>query len=86
MFSNISKRLSGMQMIAIGFFIIILIGTLLLLLPCATKSGEQTSFMTALFTAASATCVTGLVVADTFTHWTLFGQVVLLLLIQIGGL
>lgn len=86
MFSNIIKRLSGMQMIASGFFIIILIGTLLLLLPCATKTGEETSFMTALFTATSATCVTGLIVADTFTHWTLFGQVVLLLLIQIGGL
>lgn len=86
MFSNIIKRLSGMQMIASGFFIIILIGTLLLLLPCATKTGEETSFMTAFFTSTSATCVTGLIVADTFTHWTLFGQVVLLFLIQIGGL
>lgn len=86
MFSNIIKRISGMQMIASGFFIIILIGTLLLLLPCATKTGEETSFMTAFFTATSATCVTGLIVADTFTHWTLFGQVVLLFLIQIGGL
>lgn len=75
-----------MQLIAGGFFIIILIGALLLMLPWATKPGESTSFLTALFTSASATCVTGLIVADTFTHWTLFGQIVLLLLIQIGGL
>ena len=73
-------------MIAGGFFLIILAGTLLLMLPFATKSGEHTSFLTALFTSASATCVTGLIVADTFTHWTLFGQIVLLVLIQIGGL
>ena len=51
-----------------------------------SKSGECTPFLTALFTAASATCVTGLIVVDTFSHWTLFGQLVLLLLIQIGGL
>lgn len=86
MFATISKRLSGMQLIAGGFFIIILTGTLLLMLPCATRHGESTSFLTALFTATSATCVTGLIVVDTFTHWTLFGQVVLLCLIQIGGL
>ncbi len=86
MFSNITKRLSGMQLIAGGFFIIILMGALLLMLPFATKPGESTSFLTALFTSASATCVTGLIVADTFCHWTLFGQIVLLCLIQIGGL
>lgn len=84
--SNMAKRLSGMQLIASGFFVIIITGTLLLMLPWATKPGESTSFLTALFTATSATCVTGLVVADTFTHWTLFGQTVLLCLIQIGGL
>lgn len=86
MFPKLYKRFSGMQMIAGGFFLIILAGTLLLMLPFATKSGEHTSFLTALFTSASATCVTGLIVADTFTHWTLFGQIVLLVLIQIGGL
>ena len=86
MFTTISKRFSGMQLIAGGFFIIILIGTLLLMLPFATRPGEDTSFFTALFTATSATCVTGLIVVDTFTHWTLFGQIVLLCLIQIGGL
>lgn len=86
MFQKITKRLSGTQLIAGGFFLIILIGSLLLMLPWATKSGETTSFSTALFTAASATCVTGLIAADTFRHWTLFGQIVLLLLIQVGGL
>lgn len=86
MFSKITKRLSGMQMIAGGFFLIILSGTLLLMLPCAAKSGEITPFTAALFTSTSATCVTGLIVADTFTQWTLFGQLVILTLIQIGGL
>ena len=75
-----------MQLIAGGFFLIIFIGTLLLLLPFASRPGEHTSFLAALFTSASATCVTGLVVVDTFTHWTLFGQTVILCLIQIGGL
>lgn len=86
MFSNFTKRLSGMQLIAGGFFLIIFIGTLLLLLPFASRPGEHTSFLEALFTSASATCVTGLVVVDTFSHWTLFGQTVILCLIQIGGL
>ena len=86
MFATVSKRFSGMQLIAGGFFIIILIGTLLLLLPWSTKPGETTTFLSALFTATSATCVTGLIVVDTFTHWTLFGQAVILCLIQIGGL
>ena len=86
MFSNFTKRLSGMQLIAGGFFLIIFIGTPLLLLPFASRPGEHTSFLAALFTSASATCVTGLVVVDTFTHWTLFGQTVILCLIQIGGL
>lgn len=77
--------LSQMQMIAAGFFIIILLGTLLLMLPISAK-GEAASFLDALFTATSATCVTGLVVADTCRNWTLFGQFVILLLIQTGGL
>ena len=77
--------LSQIQMIAMGFFIIIVVGTMLLMLPCATKEGS-TGILDALFTATSATCVTGLVVADTFRHWTLFGQLVILALIQTGGL
>lgn len=64
----------------------ILIGTLLLMLPVSSKSGESASFLTAVFTATSASCVTGLVLVDTFTSWTLFGQAVILVLIQIGGL
>ena len=74
------------QLIAFGYFVLILTGTILLMLPWSTKSPYSTDFLTALFTATSATCVTGLVVVDTFTHWTIFGQVVILVLIQIGGL
>lgn len=80
------KRLNQVQYIAVGFFCIILIGASVLTLPIASRSGEWTSFLDALFTAASATCVTGLVVFDTYTYWTLFGQLVILTLIQIGGL
>jgi len=68
------------------FLVIILTGGLLLHLPISAKSGEPTPFLTALFTATSCTCVTGLALVDTFTHWSTFGQVVMLLLIQIGGL
>ncbi|NTW06193.1 MAG: Trk family potassium uptake protein, partial [Peptococcaceae bacterium] len=70
----------------LGFALIILAGTILLLLPQMTSQGRHTSFLTALFTATSAVCVTGLVVVDTGTHWTLPGQVVIMLLVQIGGL
>lgn len=69
-----------------GFFLIILSGGLLLSLPISSKSGEMTPFIDAVFTATSATCVTGLVVHDTSTYWSLFGQAVILLLIQIGGM
>ena len=68
------------------FLAIILAGSLLLTLPVSANSGEATPFLTALFTATSCTCVTGLSLVDTFAHWSLFGQVVMLLLIQIGGL
>lgn len=74
-----------MKIILGGYISIILVGTLLLMLPSATKPGLATSFSDSLFTATSATCVTGLVRFDTFTHWTLFGQLVILTLIQIGG-
>ncbi len=77
---------SRMQIIAIGFFLIILIGALLLMLPIASRTGTVTPFGTTLFTATSSTCVTGLILVDTFTHWSLFGQIVILCLIQIGGL
>ena len=78
--------LSSFQTIIIGFAGTILIGSLLLMLPIASASGKITPFNEALFTATSATCVTGLVVHDTATYWTLFGQVVILALIQIGGM
>lgn len=74
------------QISAISFMSIILIGALLLTLPISSRSGEATPFIDALFTSASATCVTGLGVYDTYTHFSLFGQIVILSLIQIGGL
>ena len=74
------------MVIAVGFALIILAGTLLLMLPCAAKSGRATPLIDALFTATSATCVTGLVTVGTAVHWSLFGKCVILLLIQIGGL
>ena len=80
------RRLTNGQIIAVGFFAIILLGALLLCLPFATRSGESASFFDALFTATSATCVTGLVVQDTALYWSGFGQAVILVLIQIGGM
>ena len=74
------------QIIIVGFAGTILIGALLLMLPFATKDGRGAEFIDALFTATSATCVTGLVVFDTFTYWSVFGQVIILLLIQVGGM
>lgn len=86
MFANIRNRLTRTQWIAVGFLIIILCGTCLLMLPVSSKSAGGTDFLSALFTATSATCVTGLAVVDTYQHWTLFGQLVILLMIQVGGL
>lgn len=82
MFGKFEKRMSGTQMIALGFLLLIFIGTILLMLPVSSRNGEWTPFITALFTSTSATCVTGLVLVDTFTHWSIFGQLVLLVLIQ----
>lgn len=79
-------RLSPPRILAGGFALIIFLGTLLLMLPIANTSGEPLPFLDALFTATSATCVTGLVVVDTGTHFTIFGQIVIAVLIQIGGL
>ncbi len=78
-------KLSPAQFLALGFLAVILIGTLLLCLPFASYEGH-TSLADALFTATSATCVTGLVTLTTASHWTLFGKIVIILLIQIGGL
>lgn len=79
-------KLSYTQIIALGTFVIILFGSILLSLPIASRSGDATPFLDSLFTAASATCVTGLVIYDTYTHWSIFGQLVILILIQTGGL
>ena len=87
--STIKKRklrLSATQTIAIGFAVIILLGAGLLTLPAASKSGVSCGFFPALFTATSATCVTGLVLFDTYTQWSSLGQTVIILLIEIGGL
>lgn len=73
-------------LVLFSFLLTIFMGTLLLMLPTATAKGEVTSLLGALFTSTSATCVTGLIVYDTGTHFTVFGQIVILLLIQIGGL
>ena len=75
-----------MKIILTGYCCIILLGGLLLTLPAATRSGVSTSFLDAVFTATSATCVTGLVRFDTYTYWSLFGQLVILALIQTGGI
>ena len=74
------------KVVVISFFILIFTGTILLSLPVASRSGASIGLINALFTATSATCVTGLVVVDTYNHWSLFGQIVILFLIQIGGL
>ena len=80
------KALSATKTIAVTFAVIILAGTLLLTLPAASRSGVSCGFRPALFTATSATCVTGLVLYDTWTQWSGFGQTVILCLIEIGGL
>ena len=79
-------RLSTFQTILLGFIGAILVGAVILCLPVSSEEKEFTPFFDALFTATSAVCVTGLVVYDTATHWSVFGQVIILLLIQIGGL
>ncbi|MBR4168624.1 MAG: potassium transporter TrkH [Lachnospiraceae bacterium] len=79
-------RILPIHMIPLSFLAVILSGALLLMLPAATAPGAETDFLTALFTATTSVCVTGLVVVDTYAHWTVFGQFIILLLIQIGGL
>ena len=80
------KKLSSPQIILLSFAAAILLGSLLLMLPFSTQDGRGAPFADALFTAASAVCVTGLVVRDTATYWSGFGQAVVLLLIQVGGM
>lgn len=83
---SFKRKLTYTQIIALGFFCVVLLGGLLLCLPISSRAGQWTPFPNALFTSTSATCVTGLIVYDTCTHWSLFGQLVIITLIQIGGL
>lgn len=80
------KHLSSFQIIIFGFVAVILAGSLFLMLPAATIDGKSASFADSVFTATSAVCVTGLVVQDTATYWSFFGQFIILLLIQVGGM
>lgn len=80
------KSINPTRYIVLGFGAIILFGALLLCLPAAARDGQSTPWLTCLFTATSATCVTGLVLVDTAIHWSWFGQAVILLLLQLGGL
>lgn len=81
-----TSQLSGVQILALGFAIVILVGAIILTLPISSKSGNFTNFLDSLFTATSAVCVTGLVTLDTGTYWNEFGQIVIMLLIEVGGL
>ena len=87
-----AKRITGMkslkpvQIILLGFLLTILVGSVFLALPAATRSGQATPYIDALFTATTSVCVTGLVVETTMTHWSVFGQAVIMILIQVGGL
>ena len=85
-FKKFAGQRSPAEMLIYGFALVILLGAILLTLPMASASGTSGGFINALFTATSAVCVTGLVVVDTGTFWSVFGKVVIILLIQIGGL
>ncbi len=86
MIKKINLKFSYTQTIAFGFALIILVGALILCLPISSRSGEWTSLLDTLFTATSATCVTGLVLYDTYMQWSIVGQLVILFLIQLGGI
>ena len=84
--SERKKKMQSAQLIPLSFFLAIVVGTILLMLPISTVEGESTGIVTALFTATTSICVTGLVVVDSFAHWTLFGKIIILIMIQLGGL
>lgn len=86
LFQKKNKPFSRLKFIACGFLLMIGIGTLFLMLPISARNGCMTDFMTALLTSTSASCVTGLIATDTASHWSIFGQIVILILIQVGGL
>lgn len=84
--NKIKKRLSAVQVLALGFIVLIFVGGTLLSLPIFSRSGTATPFIDALFTAVSAVCVTGLTTLNTALHWNAYGQLVIMILIEIGGL
>ena len=86
MIYSLLKKFSNSQILASGFFIIILIGALVLNTKLASANGESIGFLNAFFTATSSVCVTGLIVVDTGTYWSDFGKFIIMLLVQIGGL
>ncbi|MCR5032314.1 MAG: potassium transporter TrkH, partial [Lachnospiraceae bacterium] len=81
-----NRKILPVHFIPLSFLLAIVLGTLFLKIPFATAAGEHTDFLTALFTATTSVCVTGLVVVDTYSHWSALGQLIILLLVQIGGL
>ncbi|EHL98370.1 potassium uptake protein, TrkH family [Lentilactobacillus parafarraginis F0439] len=83
---RVQGKLSLPQILTLGFLTIILVGTILLSLPIASRDGTATSTINSFFTATSATCVTGMTVVNTALHWSLFGKIVILILVEIGGL
>ncbi|MCH5211646.1 MAG: Trk family potassium uptake protein [Oscillospiraceae bacterium] len=85
-FLRIKRHLTSFQIIILGFIAVVFLGALLLMLPVSSQKGYVTSFNESLFTSVSAACVTGLVVHDTASYWSLFGKAVILILIQVGGI
>ena len=85
---NLRKKakLNGVQILSLGFIIVIVIGTILLSLPVSSATGESTNILDAAFTSTSAVCVTGLITLNTSTHWSFFGKLIIMMLIEIGGL
>lgn len=81
-----NRKYSFPKLLTYGFLTVIMVGTLFLSLPIAVRPGEQIDFMTAFFTSTSATCVTGLTLVPTATYWSLFGQVIIAILMEVGGL
>lgn len=85
-FKHTLHRLSGIQLLAVGYLFVIFLGSFLLSLPIASRARTWTPYIDSLFTSTSATCVTGLITQDIFTHWSGFGQTIILILIQVGGI
>ena len=83
---KVKFKFTTTQLILLSFLIAIVAGSLLLMLPISSATGQSVAYVDALFTATTAVCVTGLVTVTTATHWSLFGHIIILLLIQLGGL